>query len=113
MSLAHFFQHRDQHLRMYEFEFEYRNGRGEHEVTLAYVVAGNETKAKLELKQQLAEHHCELLEIKGFAKRIEPAEFDAYVHHNWPEHLKTLVAKQMIRDHDHHVYVLPPIKIID
>ena len=98
---------------MYEFEFEYRNGKGEHEVTLAYIVASNATKATLELREEIARHHCELIEILGFAKRIEPREFDSYVQSRWPEHVKSLVSKTMIRDHVHHVYVLPPIKLMD
>lgn len=97
---------------MYEIEFEYRNGRGAHELTLAYVVATNETKALLELKTDIQRHQCELLKVRGTARRIEPEDFDAYIHKQWPAHINTLDARKMIRDHDHHVFVLPPIELL-
>ena len=113
MSLRRFFHHTDHHLRMYEFEFEYHNGCGEHESTLAYIVATNEAKALLELKQELARHHCDLAELIGWARRIEPEDFDEYVHARWPDYLKALDAHHMIRDHEHHVYVMPPVRLMD
>ena len=115
MSLHRFFiRHASAlHLRMYEFEFEYYNGRNQHEVTLAYVVSNNENKARIELVAELKKHHCELTQIGEYAKRIEPEEFDEYIRDRWPDFVKQLVSKKMIREHDHHVYVLPPIEIID
>ncbi len=112
MSLRHFFLH-GRPLSMYEFEFEYRNSRGVHELTLAYIVSDNENQALLELKAEIKKHHCELLEVVGYPKKIDANEFDEYIHHSWPEYIKALVSRDMIRNHDRHVYVLPAIKIVD
>lgn len=115
MSLKQFFIRHSKalHLRMYEFEFEYYNGRKQHESTLAYVVSNNEIKARLELIAELEQHHCELTSIRPHAPMIEPEDFDEYIRERWPDFVKELVSKRMIREHDHHVYVLPPIEIID
>ncbi len=115
MSLRRFFiRHASAlHLRMYEFEFEYYNGRDQHEITLAYVVSNNEIKARLELLAELKRHNCELICINDFARKIEPDEFDEYIRERWPDFVKELMSNRMLREHDHHVYVLPPIEIID
>lgn len=113
MSLRSFF-HRSHQLpiRMFEIEFDYTNGRGEHEMTLAYVVATNETKALLELKEELLRHHCELRSVNRPLRGLLPEVFDDHIHERWPDHVKSLVSKQLIRDHEHHVYVLPPIQLM-
>ena len=51
---------------MYEFEFEYTNGRNELEITIAYVVATNETQGLFEM--------CECTISRRYRRNSDVAE---------------------------------------